>query len=102
MRIGTYRDGVKRKETRLGWDYNNHIVCMCIIMKWSRNFSVQLAKQFWDKAIGCCLQTRKFVYKFPITDLVKLQSHGMYSFLFIELHISHYNVLPEAFVVVYL
>ena len=33
LRMGAYRDGVKRKETRLGWDYNSHIVCMCIIMR---------------------------------------------------------------------
>ena len=33
LRMGAYRDGVKRKETRLGWEYNSHIVCMCIIMR---------------------------------------------------------------------
>ena len=33
LKIGAYRDGVKGKETRLGWDYNSHIVCMCIIMR---------------------------------------------------------------------
>ena len=32
---------------------------------------------------------------------IELQSHGMFTFLFIQLHISLYNVLPEAFVVVY-
>ena len=28
--MGAYRDGVKKKETRLGLEYNSHIVCMCI------------------------------------------------------------------------
>ena len=28
LRMATYRDGVKGKETRLGWEYNSHIVCM--------------------------------------------------------------------------
>ena len=30
------------------------------------------------------------------------QFHGMFTFLFIQLHIFLYNVLPEAFVVAYL
>ena len=27
----------------MGWDYNSHIVCMCIIMRWSRNHSASYA-----------------------------------------------------------
>ena len=34
--MATYRDGVKGKETRLGWEYKSRIVCMCIIMRRSK------------------------------------------------------------------
>ena len=30
----------------MGWEYNSHIVCMCIIMRWSRNFSANWAERF--------------------------------------------------------
>ena len=30
----------------MGWDYNSHIVCMCIIMRWSRNRSAGWQRDF--------------------------------------------------------
>ena len=30
----------------MGWDYNSHIVCMCIIMRWSRNRSASWQRDF--------------------------------------------------------
>ena len=44
LRIATYRDGVKRKGDKIGMDYNSYIVCMCIIMRWSRNRSASWAQ----------------------------------------------------------
>ena len=30
----------------MGWEYNSHIVCMCIIMRWSRNRSASGQRDF--------------------------------------------------------
>ena len=51
--MSAYRDGVKGKETRLGWDYNSHIVCMCIIIRWSRNHSPSWAERFQTSSLLC-------------------------------------------------
>ena len=37
----------------MGWDYNSHIVCMCIIMRWSRNRSASWAERFRTSPLLC-------------------------------------------------
>ena len=67
--MGTYRDGVKWKETRLGWDYNSHIVCMCIIMRWSRNLSASWAKRFRTSSLLCTYKLCDYYTPIPILSL---------------------------------
>ena len=50
---------------------------------------VIIVQTLMPEDICCCLQTCTIVNKFLITDLAKLQSHNMYSFLFIQLLISY-------------
>ena len=55
----------KGKETRLGWDYNSHIVCMCIIMRWSRNYSASWAERFWTSLL-CTYKLCDYCSPIPI------------------------------------
>ena len=52
LRMGTNRDGVKRKGDKIGmglqWSY-----CMCIMMRWPQNLSASLAEKFWTSALLC-------------------------------------------------
>ena len=49
--MGAYRDGVKGKETKLGWDYNSHIVLYVHNNEEVRNLSAKLAERFRDHLI---------------------------------------------------
>ena len=64
--MATYRDGVKGKETRLGWDYNSHIVCMRIIMRWSRNLLASWAERFRTSSLLCTYKLCDYYNPIPI------------------------------------
>ena len=49
--MATYRDGVKSKGDKIGMEYNSHIVCMCILMRWSRNLSANWAERFQTSSL---------------------------------------------------
>ena len=64
--MATYRDGVKRKGDRLGWDYNSHIVYMCIIIMWSRNLSASWAERFRTSSLLCTYKLCDYYSPIPI------------------------------------
>ena len=53
----------------MGWDYNSHIVCMCIIMRWSRNHSASWAERFWTSSSLCTYKLCDYYTPIPILSL---------------------------------
>ena len=50
----------------MGWDYNSHIVCMCIIMRWSRNRSANWAERFRTSSLLCTYKLCDYYSPIPI------------------------------------
>ena len=50
----------------MGWDYNSHIVCMCIIMRWSRNRSAIWAERFRTSSLLCTYKLCDYYSPIPI------------------------------------
>ena len=50
----------------MGWDYNSHIVCMCIIIRWSRNRSASWAERFWTSSLLCTYKLCDYYTPIPI------------------------------------
>ena len=50
----------------MGWEYNSHIVCMCIIMRWSRNHSATWAERFRTSSLLCTYKLCDYYTPIPI------------------------------------
>ena len=50
----------------MGWEYNSHIVCMCIIMRWSRNHSASWAERFRTSLLLCTYKLCDYYSPIPI------------------------------------
>ena len=50
----------------MGWEYNSHIVCMCIIMRWSRNLSANWVERFWTSSLLCTYNLCDYYTPIPI------------------------------------
>ena len=50
----------------MGWEYNSHIVCMCIIMRWSRNRSASWAERFRTSSLLCTYKLCDYYTPIPI------------------------------------
>ena len=50
----------------MGWDYNSHIVCMCIIMRWSQNGSASWAERFRTSSLLCTYKLCGYYTHIPI------------------------------------
>ena len=50
----------------MGWDYNSHIVCMCLKMRWSRNLSASWAERFWTFSLLCTYKLCDYYSPIPI------------------------------------
>ena len=74
MHIGMVKKG---KETRLGWDYHSHIVCMCIIMRWSRNRGPEIGQLVGQRDFG---PPHYYAHTNYVTIIVPSQSY-LLSFL---------------------
>ena len=50
----------------MGWEYNSRIVCMCIIMRWSRNRSASWAERFRTSSLLCTYKLCDYYTPIPI------------------------------------
>ena len=50
----------------MGWEYNSHIVCTCIIMRWSRNRSASWAERFRNSSLLCTYKLYDYYTPIPI------------------------------------
>ena len=79
--MGAYRDGVK---SRLGWEYNSQIVCMCIIMRWSRNRSASCIQALTGSIRLCTYNTgipHTVPHRRPHKSVVTIQVFLMHSLI---------------------
>ena len=53
----------------MGWEYNSHIVCMCIIMRWSRYHSASWAERFRTSSLLCTYKLCDYYSPIPILSL---------------------------------
>ena len=54
----------------MGWDYNSHIVCVCIIMRWPRNRSASWAERFRTSSLLCTYTLCDYYSPIPILSLL--------------------------------
>ena len=50
----------------MGWECNSHIVCMCIIMRWSRSRSASWAERFRISSLLCTYKLCDYYTPIPI------------------------------------
>ena len=81
----------------MGWDYNSHIVCMCIIMRWSRKLSASWAERFRTTSLLCTYKLCDYYSPIPIlspflfTPSLYVAILNLYDFSFNCIHLFGMN-----------
>ena len=85
------------------WDYNSHIVCMCITMRWSQNRSTTWAERFRTSSLLCTYKLCDYYSPIPIlspflfTPSLYVPILNLQDFSFTCINVAHYDMaLPHS------